>query len=366
MQTNPSAQAEISCTYFDGSDSTAHPATLAVVGSQLHITGAWGERFIALADINVSERLGSAPRLITLPAGAACELPGGAGTNAFLSTMVPRESLWFRAQFDWRWIAASIASLAVVAVLGYRYGVPLAANVIAERAPPIVAKKISDVALAELDRTILNPSKLSEARQRTLTDQFTEMLIPEGQTIAHRVEFRDGGRVIGANAFALPSGTIVMTDQLVNLLNTDEQVLGVLAHELGHVKHKHGLKNLIQASVIGAAVAYWIGDFSAVIAGGTTALLQTHYSRAYETEADDFGAAMMRANGQSGEPLASALELLEAGHNKSSAASSSTPAKSSPAQTGTADKKAAKSSQWSDYISTHPNTTQRVERLRKM
>ena len=363
MQQGATSAGTIACTYFDGSDSTAHPAILAVAGAQLRIAGPWGEHFVALAEIVVSDRLGSAPRLITLPAGAACELPGGANTNTFLSAIAPQESIWFRAQFDWRWIAGSIASLAIVAVLGYRYGVPIAANVIAERAPPIVAKKISDVALAELDRTILNPSKLSEARRRTLTEQFSEMLIPGGQMIAHRVEFRDGGRVIGANAFALPSGTIVMTDQLVHLLNNDEQVLGVLAHELGHVKHKHGLKNLIQASVIGAAVAYWIGDFSAVIAGGTTALLQTNYSRAYETEADDFGAAMMRANGQSGESLASALELLEAGHNASSVA------KAAPRKTGTAtggtDKKAGNVGNWSDYISTHPNTAQRAERLRK-
>lgn len=365
MQTHAHAQAEIVCTYFDGSDSTAHPAVLSIAGGQLRIEGPWGARTVALTDIVVSERLGSASRVITLPKGAACELPGSAHTNDFLRTITPRESLWFRAQYDARWIAASIALLTILALLGYRYGLPLAATAIAERTPPAVAAKISDVALSELDRALLNPSKLSEARQRTLTDQFAEMRLPEGETVAHRVEFRDGGRVIGANAFALPSGTIVMTDQLVNLLNNDEQVLGVLAHELGHVKHKHGLKNLIQASVIGAAVAYWIGDFSAVIAGGTTALLQTHYSRAYETEADDFGAAMMRANGQSGESLASALELLEASHSASSSASPSSKAKSAPPNSGKVEQGGVKGGDWSDYVSSHPNTGQRVERLRK-
>ena len=364
MQANANAPVEIGCTYFDGSDSTAHPATMSVVDEQLHISGPWGERTVALTDVAVSERLGGAPRVITLPNGAACELPGGAHTNDFLSTITPRESLWFRAQFDARWIAASVAALAVLALLGYRYGLPIAASLIAERAPPAVAAKISEVALSELDRTLLNPSKLSEPRQRTLTDQFAVMRLPDGETVAHRVEFRDGGRVIGANAFALPSGTIVMTDQLVNLLSNDEQVLGVLAHELGHVKHKHGLKNLIQASVIGAAVAYWIGDFSAVIAGGTAALLQTNYSRAYETEADDFGAAMMRENGQSGEPLASALELLEASHNMTSSATASSKTKSDPPRVGKPEKSDVNKHDWSDYVSTHPNTAQRVDRLR--
>jgi Zn-dependent protease with chaperone function len=351
------------CTYFDGSDSTAHPASLSVSENHLRISGLWGERHVALTDVVVSERLGNAPRLLTLPGGAVCELPGGATTNAFLNTFAPRESLWFRAQFDWRWIAASVTTLAILAVAGYVFGVPIAANVIAERMPLVVAQKISDVALAEIDRTILGPSKLSEARQRTLTEQFTAMRTPSGESIAHRVEFRDGGPVIGANAFALPSGTIVMTDQLVNLLSNDEQVLGVLAHELGHVKHKHGLKNLIQASFIGAAIAYWIGDFSSVVAGGATVLLQTNYSRAYETQADDFGAAMMRTNGESGESLAAALEALASGGR------TAVPSKSAPPQlpkpVGKAEQPTSSRDQWSDYLSTHPNTAQRVERLRK-
>jgi len=150
MQQSAISVGTVTCTYFDGSDSTAHQARLFVAGAQLRIAGPWGEHFAALTDIVVSDRLGSAPRLIALPAGAACELPRGANTNTFLSAIAPRESMWFRAQFDWRWIAVSIASLAIVAVLGYGYGVPIAANVIAKRAPPIAAKKICDVALSEI------------------------------------------------------------------------------------------------------------------------------------------------------------------------------------------------------------------------
>ena len=52
--------------------------------------------------------------------------------------------------------------------------------------------------------------------------------------------FRDGGK-FGANAFALPSGKIIVTDQLASLLN-DEQIVGVLAHELGHVVYRHGMR----------------------------------------------------------------------------------------------------------------------------
>lgn len=347
----------ITCIYFDGIDSTAHSATLAFANGQLHVTGDWGSTAFAVTDVKISDRLGNAPRTIFLPAAAACELPGGAATNAFLAQFAPKESAWFRAQFDWRWVAGSAAGLIVLALAGYRWGIPLASEFIAYRLPDAVAEQISKVALAEVDRMILDPSKLPEARRKLLAEKFALMRTPSGDAITHRVEFRDAEKFVGPNAFALPSGTIVMTDQLVNLMQNDEQILGVLAHELGHVNHKHGMKNMIQASFVGAAVAYWIGDFSAVLAGGATTVLQTKFSREYETQADDFGAAMMRANGMAPEALASALALLEsdgASRKKDDAGAAKRASKKSRAKDG----------DWSDYISSHPNTTQRIERLR--
>ena len=348
----------INCTYFDGIDSTAHAATLVWTGDQLHISGDWGTSTVALVDVRISDRLGYAPRMIALPDRCACELPGGAETNAFLAQFAAKESVWFRAQFDGRLIAASVIGLLVLAFAGYRWGVPLVTNFIAYRLPDAVARNMSDLALAELDRTILNASKLPETRRKEIAEKFAAMKTPSGNAINHRVEFRDAGTLIGPNAFALPSGTIVMTDQLVNLLQNDTQILGVLSHELGHVRYKHGMRNMIQASFVGAAAAYWIGDFSAVIAGGATAVLQTKFSREYETEADDFGAAMMRANQMSPEALAGALERLAANgvarKKGGSAAVKGTAEPPEPQETG----------DWTDYISTHPNTAKRIERLR--
>jgi Zn-dependent protease with chaperone function len=354
----------IACNYFDGVDSTAHAAMLSLIGDQLHIAGVWGSTTIPVSEIKISDRLGTAPRTISLPGGAACELAGGAETNEFLAQFAPRESLWFRAQFDWRLVAASVVALFVLAFAGYRWGVPLATDFIANRLPDVIVQKISDIALGEVDRTVLNPSKLPDVRQKALAERFAQMKTPGGAAINHRVEFRDAKKFIGPNAFALPSGSIVMTDQLVELMKNDEQIMGVLSHELGHVHHKHGMRNVIQASFVGAAIAYWIGDFSSVIAGGATAVLQTNYSREYETEADDFGAAMMRANGMSGEALASALETLESEgrtRGKSEAAKANAAKKSGESKS---NGKSTTQSDWSDYISTHPSTPQRVERLR--
>ena len=50
--------------------------------------------------------------------------------------------------------------------------------------------------------------------------------------------FRDGGKTVGANAFALPGGQIVVTDALVQLLS-DAELQAVLAHELSHGAERH-------------------------------------------------------------------------------------------------------------------------------
>ncbi len=61
------------------------------------------------------------------------------------------------------------------------------------------------------------------------------------------VEFR-ASPIIGANAFALPGGIVIVTDQLMQLAEHDDEILAVLAHEIGHVKHRHVLRGLPQDS----------------------------------------------------------------------------------------------------------------------
>src|SRR2546430_17108618 len=79
-------------------------------------------------------------------------------------------------------------------------------------------------------------------------------------TLFRSLEFRQS--FIGANAFALPSGIIVETDDLVRLSRSDGEVLGVLAHELGHVKHRHTMRRLLE----GSATALFISGVPGVVA----------------------------------------------------------------------------------------------------
>lgn len=73
---------------------------------------------------------------------------------------------------------------------------------------------------------------------------------------------------IGANAFALPDGTLVVTDELVELAgDNDDEVLAVLAHELGHIHERHGLRLLRTQGLSGEPLAVMLEKLEDTRAG---------------------------------------------------------------------------------------------------
>jgi predicted Zn-dependent protease len=114
----------------------------------------------------------------------------------------------------------------------------------------------------------------------------------------YRLEFRFAPRV-GPNAFALPSGIIVMTDELVGLSEHDEELVAVLAHEIGHVRGRHALRQLLQTAGVSAITFAIVGDVSSIsaIAGAVPAVIEAKHSRDFEREADAFARQWMQTNG---------------------------------------------------------------------
>lgn len=92
----------------------------------------------------------------------------------------------------------------------------------------------------------------------------------------------------GFNAFALPNGTIVVLDGLANSLSDDE-VMAVLGHELGHVVHRHGMKGVMRSVGLLTVAGAVFGEFSTVLASTVASLQTFHYGRDDEREADLYG-----------------------------------------------------------------------------
>jgi len=98
-----------------------------------------------------------------------------------------------------------------------------------------------------------------------------------------------------ANAFALPGGRIFVTRRLLELLDTQQQVAAVLAHEIGHVNARHivdQLERAIGMQIILRAVSRAAGtEASTALAVSKVALKLTElrFSREQEYEADKLG-----------------------------------------------------------------------------
>lgn len=307
----------------------------------LEILGLEELRTEAPAGIEVSEPLGGAPRTLGFADGARCEVPQGPELERLLAALGHRDRAVIRWQRSWRYATAALVAVAVVLAAGYRWGLPWAATQIAPHIPPALVARLSDEVVVLLDRRMLAPSGLAAARREEIERRFGRLVGADPELDKPRLLFRHGG-AIGANAFALPDGRIVLLDGLVALTEVDDEVLAVLAHELGHVRYRHGLRQLIQSSVVAAIVAGYVGDISTLLSGLTTLLLESGYSRDFEREADDYGARLLNATGIQPEHLATMLAKLERAH----AARPERPA------TG------------SDWLSSHPETAARIARLR--
>ena len=86
-----------------------------------------------------------------------------------------------------------------------------------------------------------------------------------------------------ANAVALPGGQILIFDKLIEEAQSPDEIAGVLAHEIGHVEHRHVMTMLLRRFGLGMLLGS--ADYSSQYA---QALLDLQYSRSAEHEADDY------------------------------------------------------------------------------
>jgi Zn-dependent protease with chaperone function len=199
----------------------------------------------------------------------------------------------------------------IAGVLGYRYGLPLFAERACERPAgvDVECRELRDGARARQHHFFEDQS--FRRPQATLLRRFDDLVLPDHRRLT--LEFRDA-ESLGANAMALPSGAIYMTDQLVALTSDDRVLMAVIAHEAGHVKRRHGLRQMIQGATVGALITWYFGDFSALGAAAPASLLQAKYSRDLEREADAYAVQVLKMNDLPASLLADALELIQKSH----------------------------------------------------
>lgn len=328
----------VSATYFDGQRAKRHDVQVDIRADRVLVTGDGVARDEPIGAVEITDPLGRTPRMIRFPDRAFCEIGDAAAFAALLEANALRTGIVPHWEQSRRWIVASAVAFVVVVWIGYRVGLPLAASFVADRLPDAAVNSLGSHVLSVLDRTVFEPTRVAEARQAQLMVRFEALQLPgESDTWQHQILFR-ASPVLGANAVALPSGEIVLTDEIIALARDDRELLAVLAHEAGHVQRRHSIRHLLQNSAVALLITWYVGDVGTLAAAAPTAILQAKYSRDFEREADDYAAQSLRENGIGVEYLADMLLRLEQSHGGSSAAS---------------------------YLSSHPATAERLGRLRR-
>ncbi|MEQ8297573.1 MAG: M48 family metallopeptidase [Nitratireductor sp.] len=267
------------------------------------------------SDLVISRRVGSVPRRIGFPDDSVFVSRDNDGVDRLLADAIGHGSRWLAEieRFRPRLIVL-VAAVALLAVGVYRFAVPLLVEAAVLATPEIVPELMSKGVLASLDETAFSQSTLNEQRRAGIATGFHELaaLAPRGAA-RFELQFRRGGS-IGPNAFALPDGTIVITDELIELAGSDDDlVLGVLGHEIGHVEHDHSLRQLYRAAgvvglimVIGGDVGSGVQDL--LVQG--SALLALSYSRRQERDADRYSVEIMARAGRDPAAIARFFELM--------------------------------------------------------
>ena len=241
-------------------------------------------------DVSVSDRLADIPRYLYISGGDACELLDNDAVDSWLAQSNAQRGSRFLHRLDTS-VSAAMAAIAVIGLILVSFvlwGAPALAERAVEALPMEVDQTIGDESLAVLDNVAFSPSTVAESRQAEIRAAFDEMVSDMETPMGGHLVFRRS-EVLGANAFALAGNTVILTDELIELAEHDEEIIAVLAHEMGHIQHRHVMKHVARSAIVAVLVAAYIGDVTAItgVAATMPAVLDSmRHSRAFEREAD--------------------------------------------------------------------------------
>jgi Zn-dependent protease with chaperone function len=340
------ASSQFTAAYFDGRSAKKQLVKFQVTDDT--VTLQFADQSFTIhprAAANVLPQIAGAPRRIEFADGAAAITDDHAAVERLFG-VIGRETLAHRLESHVGMVVLALMGVAATLILGYFYAVPWGAKEIAMRMPTSVESQMGESAMNGLDQLLFSTTSLNDAQRRAVQDAFDELKKHANLPDA-KLYFRSGGR-IGANALALPGGAVVITDQLIATMPSIDETSAILAHELGHVKNRHGLRHLLQDAIVAAAAVALYGDVSAITSAAATlptVLAHNGYSRDFEREADQFSFDLLKATGRSPIAFANALRALEA-------------SQVSKDRESTTEKKP--SQKVGNYFSTHPATHERA------
>ena len=272
---------------------------VSVEGEDIALSYAWEA-------VKISSRLGNTPRIITFDDGVKCESLQNDAIDRVMKERHSVNGVIHSLESRTLYALASLLFLAVAVTYFVLHGNAQLSRYLSHMVPQKIVHEIGTQVFELLDKEYLKPTALEPEVQQRLRAQFERLT--EGKE-GYSLHFRRG---IGANALALPSKSVIITDELIELSDGDDEAIrGVLAHEIGHIEQKHSMRLLIEGSFVYAFISYATGDLSFIVTAIPIFLIQNSYSREVEREADLYAKQRLQKMGLSTRPLAELFEKLE-------------------------------------------------------
>ena len=233
---------------------------------------------------------------------------------------------------------AAPVAIGIMAAL-YLWGIPAIAALLAARVPISWEEHLGEAVvnhLAPPEKRCTDP-----ARTRIIDDILTILVKPlSNPPYTFRVIIVNDPTV---NAFAAPGGYIMLFRGLLEKSRTAEELAGVLAHEAQHILQRHTTRTLLQHASTNLLLSALAGDISGVTGyglEGARTLGTLRYSRRSEEEADTRGLLVLLAAGIDPEGMIAFFDAMK--------------------------EERGKGRELLTYLSTHPSTAERIERLRSL
>ncbi|MBG0810465.1 M48 family metallopeptidase [Methylosinus sp. H3A] len=224
----------------------------------------------------------------------------------FLGGLAPAGS--DRALVYWS-LAATASFVALV-----WFGIPFAADRIAPLVPASFERRLGEAAEAQL-RSIFSANACGDENGSAALAQLSERL--QSHAALEEPARIEVLKSTVPNALALPGGKIYVFSALLARAQTPDEVAGVIAHELGHLKHRDAMRRLIATGGTSYLIGLLFGDVTGAgaLVFASKALIGAAHSREAEAEADGFAADLMARLGRPAKPLGELLTRISGSEN---------------------------------------------------
>ncbi len=159
--------------------------------------------------------------------------------------------------------------------------------------PPSLERQLGAVVVPAFELQA-KPSPAQDSLNQMLARIEAQLPPEQGQKRDYRVLYVPNSTV---NALALPGDAIVIYAGLVEQAKSENELMMVLGHELGHFAHRDHLRGLGRGLLVQIVVATFLGDagsLQSIAASGIAAVSRSQFSQSQEREADEFGLTLLQ------------------------------------------------------------------------